>query len=289
LYEVIFISSKMNTGHLFVKAVLILIPIIVVPVISVFFFQKYFSNPFLSKADEGVILYTEHRTLSTISTMMSGLFGLMLGLIVVSLWQDYKDLEEKIIQEASSIDVLYSEAQQIEGSETDTIQKLIVKYLDSIIYDAWPLLEKGEESKSTPRIFTELMTRVMALKNDEMGNQEYLIQDMVRRLVDLSTIRKERLYYTYNPRVPRTMWIALFTAGVIITFNTFLLPIANLRKRILLTALYSAMLGITFILIISLNYPFGGAIGLNPDAFKRVKYNIEHLKKPAHSSLKKNN
>lgn len=248
---------------------IIMIPFITVSVMGMMVSRKLIKHPLLS--------VSEMRGLSTISSTTGAIFGLLLGLIAVSLWQDFKHLQEKTIEEASHIGFIYKEAERFPTPEGDTLQLLTENYLDAIIQYGWPDMTLGKESAATKKAFHELGMYTMNIKTNDSG-EEYVKQDILDRLIKLYRSRRERLHYASTPRIPDKIWIVLLI-GVAITISiTFLFPIKDIRSKTLLTLSYSGMIGLIIFLMTCLNYPFRGTIRIHPDAYVRVKEGIKILK-----------
>lgn len=208
---------------------------------------------------------------TTICTLIGALYGLILALMVINLWQDYKNMNAKTIEEATNIDILYRDANNLDPIQKKHLRTLIRNYLTIIINDSWPLMVKGIESNKALNTYNALDLYVLNLKiqKNEIG-QEALKSDLMDGVSKLAFFRKERLFYASTPRVPKDMWFIIFIGAVLAVSSTYFIRFKSFHLQVVYTVMHSLMIGIVVYLILVLNYPFRGAIKIEPFAFKKT-------------------
>src|SRR5436305_12119132 len=85
-------------------------------------------------------------------------YGLAAALIVVNVWQNYSDVAKSASQEATSAAALYRDVSDYPEPSRGELQKKLRDYVDQIIHEAWPMMQRGE----TPTAVVDMMNSFQA-------------------------------------------------------------------------------------------------------------------------------
>ncbi|MFN3403334.1 MAG: hypothetical protein ACK40G_04510 [Cytophagaceae bacterium] len=227
--------------------------------------RKYLPHPLLVRE--------EVRTAIAICTIIGGLFGLLLALVVVSVWQDFKSQNEMLIEEAVSISILYRDSSGFDTGFRDSLRQAIREYNEKIITDAWPKMKEGIESEATWLAFNK-MYRV-ALRHPAKDEEELAFKrNMLQQLNNLATYRRQRLFYATNTVIQEGLWVVLISGAAISIVSTYFFKIGSLKTQTMLSVLHSGIIGITLFLAIALMYPYRSGLRLQPDPFVKLKTQV---------------
>jgi uncharacterized protein DUF4239 len=219
----------------------------------------------------------DHSTLSkhndvggVVFSIVGTLYAVVLAFVVIVVWEALGDADERAAQEAGVLGDLVRDAGFFPDPERTTLQGELIEYTHAVIDEEWPAMAASAGGSSQrvwdtlDRIF-ESFSRI-----DPTTQREANIHaEMLGRLNDLSDHRRLRLLSADN-KVPLLMWIMLLMGGVITIGFSYFLGVENHRSHVLMTASLAAMIGITLYLIFALDHPFGGAVRVEPDAFRLV-------------------
>ena len=76
--------------------------------------------------------------------------------------------------------------------------------------------------------------------------------------------------------LPATIWWVVILGAAASIALTWLFSVENVRRHLMLTSLYSALIGLLIFLIAALDNPYRGEFSVGPDAFELV---LERMKK----------
>ena len=182
------------------------------------------------------------------------IYGLLLGLLAVATYQNHTDVEKAVAGEASSLAALYRDISAIR------------EYMRSTIEDAWPLQRKGIDPWKVNRA-APIHIRLGQFEPQTKG-QEALHDAALRQFNEFFEDRRLRIY-SVTAGIPVIMW---YTVAVGALLNMVLIWLFDLRlgTHLLLGGLISFFTGTTISLIVLMDNPLRGEVGVSPQAFERI-------------------
>lgn len=191
------------------------------------------------------------------------IYGLLLGLLAVATYQNHTDVEKAVASEASSLAALYRDISAYPDPDRTELKALIKEYTRSTIEDAWPLQRKGIDPWKVNRA-APLHAR-LALFEPQTKGQEALHLTALRQFNDFFEARRQRLFYV-SAGIPPVMWLTVFVGAIMnmLLIWAFDLP---LRSHLYLGGIISFFTGTMICLIILLDNPFRGEVGVSPQPF----------------------
>ena len=182
------------------------------------------------------------------------IYGLLLGLLAVATYQNHTDVEKAVAGEASSLAALYRDISAIR------------EYMRSTIEDAWPLQRKGIDPWKVNR-GAPIHIRLGQFE-PQTKVQEALHDAALRQFNEFFEDRRLRIY-SVTAGIPVIMW---YTVAVGTLLNMVLIWLFDLRlgTHLLLGGLISFFTGTTISLIVLMDNPLRGEVGVSPQAFERI-------------------
>ena len=194
------------------------------------------------------------------------IYGLLLGLLAVATYQNHTDVEKAVASEASSLAALYRDISAYPEPDRSELKALIKEYTRSTIEDAWPLQRKGIDPWKVNRA-APLHARLATVEPQTEGHKA-LHNAALRQFNDFFEARRLRLFYVTSG-IPPIMW---YTVAVGALINMVLIWMFKLRLRthLMLGGLISFFTGTMICLIILLDNPYRGEVGVSPYAFDLI-------------------
>jgi hypothetical protein len=194
------------------------------------------------------------------------IYGLLLGLLAVATYQNHTDVEKAVASEASSLAALYRDISAYPEPEQTDLKNLIREYTRSTIEDAWPLQRQGIDPWKVNRA-APLHARLAQFEPKTKG-QEALHDAALRQFNDFFENRRTRLY-SVTAGIPPIMW---YTVAVGALINMILIWLFDLRTatHMLLGGLITFFTGTMICLIVLMDNPFRGVVGVSPQAFEQI-------------------
>jgi hypothetical protein len=195
-------------------------------------------------------------------------YGLAVALIAVSVFQTYSDVSKIISGEASALNALYRDVSSYPESIRLELQKELREYTDQVIHVAWPLQRRGR----TPIAGFAHMTRFQAVLNNfepATEGQKILHAETLRAYNLLIQARRMRLDAA-TTCLPSVMWGVIVAGAFIGLSATFFFKVEDARLHGILVTLLAVFMGLVIFMILALDRPFRGDLGLPPDPYQLI-------------------
>jgi hypothetical protein len=203
-----------------------------------------------------------------IYSMIGIVYAVLLGFIVVVVWEKYSDTENSVQEEAVHISILLRDAQTLPEAARSQLQERLLIYAKSVVEEEWKTMAKGQSSPTTTDAYDKIWTAYYAIQ-PQSEREKIFYQESIKGLSDLSHSRRFRLLSSRSG-MPVALWVLLIGGGVIAVGFTYLFGIESARTQMLMVASLAGLIGFILFLIISLDFPFSGDLRIEPEAIKGV-------------------
>lgn len=201
------------------------------------------------------------------------LYAVLLAFAIIVVWERFSETESDVATEAGASATLYRLADGLSAPAGPDIHAAITTYLDSIIGEEWPAMERGEEDAGTTRTLDSLYTTVLSLQ-PTADRESVVLEAMLTQLDILTEARRARLVATVGI-VPGVLWVVLFGGAAVTIGFTFFFGARSLRAQSLMTGILTVLICSGVLVIVAIEYPFTGDVHVSPDAIVKV---LEDLK-----------
>ena len=195
-------------------------------------------------------------------------YGLAVALIAVTVFQTYSDTTKIVDQEAIAVNAIYRDVTSYPDPIRSDLQNQIREYTQYIINEAWPAQRLGK----VPQGGIEHMTRFQAtLTKFEPATegQKLLHAETLRAYNELIQARRQRLD-AVGTGLPSVMWVVIIIGAFISLSACFFFKVEDARLHILEVLLLAIFIGLVIFMIVSLNRPFRGDLGIKADPYQLV-------------------
>lgn len=195
-------------------------------------------------------------------------YGLGVALIAVNVSQTYSDVSKIISAEATNLATLYRDVSAYpEGIRAD-LQRELHEYVDSLIHQAWPLQQRGRiptGGVAQMNRFQAILTKFepategyKLLHGETLGAYNRMIQSRRLRLDAVGT------------GLPAVMWAVIVIGALIGLSSSFFFKVEDGRLHGIQVLLLATFIGLIIFMILALDRPFRGDLGLRPDPYQLV-------------------
>jgi hypothetical protein len=195
-------------------------------------------------------------------------YGLALALIAVSVWQTYSDVEKVVSQEATTLAALYRDVSCYPEPVRPELQKDLREYCDQIIHQAWPMQHHG----LTPTAGVTMMNRFqtgLAQFEPATEGQKILHAETFRAYNEMIVARRLRVDAVHT-RLPGLLWGIIVAGAIISIASAFFFKIDDARLQGILVGLLALFIGLVIFMILALDCPFHGDLGLGPEPYELI-------------------
>ncbi len=212
------------------------------------------------------------------------IYAVLLALVVIAVWEEYRAASETVEQEANALAEIYWLAHRLPESEGTHIQELARSYAEEVIHKEWPLMEQGEvplmtQTQGTPAGWTlidEIRANLQEFQPHTPADAQLYAEglDQVQRLADA---RRMRLVAA-EEGIPGVLWAVLIFGGVAAIGFTYLFGMDNTWAHRLMVFALAAVIGLVLFTIGALEHPFSGGARIGTEAFDLILERFETSK-----------
>jgi len=224
----------------------------------------------------------EHDENQVVSTALSshGLFyGILLGLLAVTAYQNYAAVTDTSAREAASLAALYRDVSAYPEPPRCALQAQLREYTRFVIEEAWPLQRRGIVPVGGTTRFSVFHKELTAFEPVTPG-QEILHAEALHQFNQMVEIRRLRLN-SVSTGIPNVLWYVVVLGAVV---NIMLMWLLDMRliAHLFLGGCLAFFVGAVISLVAAMDYPYRGEVSVGPDAFQLV---YESLMQPSEGGL----
>ena len=195
------------------------------------------------------------------------IYAVLLGFMVVAVWESYDEAHATAAEEAATLVPLYRQTNDMAPAPGAKMRELIRAYAEAVATDEWHSLETtGHASEKARRITGDIMreygTLSPATKIREIIDAQFL-STFSQLLVD----RNKRLMQA-TESLSWIMWLGAVGGGVIVVGMCFILYMDTWWPQMLMAGVMSALIGMLLFMMAVLSRPFVGPLALEPAPFE---------------------
>ena len=195
-------------------------------------------------------------------------YGLAVALIAVSVSQTYSDVSKIVSQEATAVASLYRDVSCYPEPVRTRLQQGLRDYLGYVIHKAWPLQQRGQVPRGGVELMDHFQTSLTGFEPSTEG-QKLLHGEALRAYNNMIQARRLRLD-AVGTGLPGVMWAVIVVGAVIGLSATFFFKVEDVRLHGILVTLLAAFMGLIIFMILALDHPFRGDLGIGPQPYQLI-------------------
>jgi Protein of unknown function (DUF4239) len=196
------------------------------------------------------------------------LYAVLVAFVVVVVWEQFNDAENAAGAEANAIADLLRDSAALPAASRPAVEHSLVAYTQDVIDDEFPRMRRGEAVEEQSGPTTDIWTAYLAVQPQTRNEIAFFDHD-IAKLNELSANRKMRVS-AGAASIPSELWVLLIGGGAVVMAFTFLFATRDLLVHACAVGLTAALMGFVIYLIFALEYPFVGALSVDPDQYSNV-------------------
>jgi len=201
-------------------------------------------------------------------------YGITLGLLAVSAWTNYSQVEDHVDSEAEIISSLYRDLGPYPEPVRSVLREDIRQYTNNAITVAWPMQRHGIVPGKSVASLEDFQNHISAFQPTTPAQQ--IIQAQVfSQFNSLVEARRARLNSVHS-HMPRALWTLVISGTLITLAVSFFFDTASLSMHVWLTVLLATLLALMIFLISVLDSPFRGSSGITSAPLEMVSHEMAH-------------
>ena len=195
-------------------------------------------------------------------------FGILLGLVAVSVYNDYADTHSATLDESSRLSALYRGVGGLPDPLAGELQDELRTYLRTLIDDDWPQQKAGElPDRSTP-VVDELEKRLSSFE-PQNGREQAQFTQLLATFDSFIEARRARIDAT-TLQLPPLFWLVIWVGAVINAVLIACIDVKNVRLHLLMAGLLALFIGLVMYVTADMDHPYAGTIAVDPGDFVRL-------------------
>lgn len=213
-------------------------------------------------------LESHHEVAGFILAVIGVVYAVLLAFVVIIVWQQFEDAKADANHEAVLVGNLYRDALAF-GRSGRQVRQAVERYARSVVDREWPqMAEHHRESRATDRALNRVWHGYNALRPRSVA-KEAIYDEAVSGLHEATELRRTRILNS-GAKLPSTLWLVLIVGALISIGFTYFFGVANFAAQALMMGALASMVGLVLFLILSLDLPYTGDVGVDPSAMQGV-------------------
>lgn len=221
------------------------------------------------------ILQPNNEVVALYLSIVTALYGLFFGFVIVSLWEQQRGAEDNVIAEAKELRTVFRLTDGLAEPGRSEIRALAIAYAHEVIDTEWPRLVAGDHTLSSHHpAKSRLWARIVQHAPETELEHTYL-GSIIDHFESLSDARNQRCYDALRA-LPDYLWLILVLGSALSIACTFFIGTANLRTQVLLSGVSGGLIVLMLFVVHDLQRPFRGYWVADPMAFELAVERMEH-------------
>ena len=197
------------------------------------------------------------------------LYGVTLALIAAASYENYRGVEEIVLQETSAISVLYRDASGFPEPTSTDLQVLLLEYTDNVINVDWVRQAGGVIPSHTATQVTEIEQVLFSFQpaNESESN---LHAATISAFNQFLGDRGARIGATAQ-EIPPILWLVLYAGAFINAVLIGLVGVGRLRIHLVMAGLVAAFVGMVIFSIASFDHVYMGQVAVDTTLFEELR------------------
>lgn len=203
------------------------------------------------------------------------IYAVVLGFVVVVVWQKYDATVANIENEVAAVSDLYRVSAGFPPDVRADVRAGLAAYVHGIITLEWPHLSQHLQVEPTLDVLERVAKRVDTFvpANAAQVNAQQLAMTQVARVFDA---RRERLIQSV-PNVPSVLWFALFAGAAAMLAFAYLFGVENRPAQLIMTGILAGLIAILFIVIAEFDSPYDGSVSISNDGWVILQSHLKDI------------
>lgn len=233
------------------------------------------------------ILHSHNEVTTPLFLAIASFYALLLSFIMLVVWERSNETHSTVSKEGSSAMGLYRDIKFYPDTlVANDLMKVYLNFVYNVVDEEFPSMEKMKLSDKTSDALNRVFYKVEHL-NPETPFQIQLVSEMFKNLNELAAHRGSRITAMETEIAP-ALWLPMILGAFITLVSSILLDIGHRRTHYLLNALLGAIIGSFLFIIILMDHPFTGSLGIQPKTYKNIFTLEERVNENQQNNLNNN-
>ena len=200
----------------------------------------------------------------------SVMYAVLLGFMVVVIWQAYDTAHKNVGDEAANLVALYRLTYGLEAKEGAQMRSLVRGYTTAVIYEEWPTFGTATPGSNKARKVLGDIDRLFATMAGPVKAADAQVDAEILRTKSVIVSERNIRLIQASDSIPWVIWLGAFGGGFIIIVMSCFIDMERPMPHFLMTGMMSTLIGLLIFIVVSLSQPFTGALPLSTKHFRQA-------------------
>jgi hypothetical protein len=200
-------------------------------------------------------------------TIVGTLISVVLGLLVSSSVDQYREMESSIDAEATSIEDIFRLARGLPEKTKTVLESLCIDYCHETVSDEWPSMKQRQPSQSVTNTFAKLNDIIVGFHPTTPDGANIQLS-MLRSLERLAHSRRQRVVAVQSDWMKQLLPILLMCAFIVIVLSYLYVQNKPSKLDAILVSFIAIALGSNIGLMLILSAPLSQDWNVAPEEFE---------------------
>jgi Protein of unknown function (DUF4239) len=219
-------------------------------------------------------LEAHHDVAGFILAVVGVIYAVLLAFVAVSTWEQFETARGAADREAALVEGVYRTSGAL-GTGGPQVRTALRDYTRSVVEQEWPEMAEHHRANRQTDVALDRVWGTLEAARPRGGQQTAFYNDAVRDLLDAAELRRTRVLAS-GTQLPLPVWVVLIAGAAISVGFTYFFGVKNFLAQALMVGALAAITGLVVFLVLTLDLPYTGDVGVAPAAMKEVDDGIEH-------------
>ena len=202
------------------------------------------------------------------------IYAVVLALVVIAAWEEYRDAREAVADEASAVLNLARAANGWPAGDRDEVESALTAYARQVVDVEWPAMARGDFGPTANTVTENQLWQALNEADESAAAKSASYETALQQLDDLGAARRNRLLLG-EEGLPTSMAAILIIGAVVTVGFAYIFAVDNGLLHALMIASLAVLVTLLLLLQFQLGMPFQGISAIEPTAMKLVLAEID--------------
>jgi hypothetical protein len=202
------------------------------------------------------------------------IYAVVLALVVIAAWEEYRDARESAAIEASAVLNLARAANGWPAGDRDEVESALIAYARQVVDDEWPAMARGDYGPTADTVTVNQLWQALNEAEESANAKSASYEVALQQLGILSEARRNRLLLGQEG-LPMSMVVILIIGAVVTVGFAYLFAVDDGRLHALMITSLAVLVVLLLLLQFQLGMPFQGVSAIEPTAMELVLAEID--------------
>ncbi|KNB50794.1 DUF4239 domain-containing protein [Streptomyces caatingaensis] len=208
-----------------------------------------------------------NETVGVVLGIYGAIYGIILAFVIVAEWEALGTARNNVATEATQTAEVLRDAAVFPPAQQRAVSSAIGAYVHAIVDKQWPRMREGHPDPNLTNPQVVALYRAFQTYEPTTEAQKAYYAQAVSNLGGVAAARRSRLA-TSQEQLPVLLTVLVLGGALVIIPLTWVYGIRSIRVQIVFVGAVAALIGVSVLLVLTLDRPFSGDLTIPPTPFK---------------------